>query len=252
MFSPRTPFAGQFAVRVVVCFLCSFVALTALAQSGRRLPGSPAVSAPTPEVTPDEKKPDAKDKPRQPLIIGAARGDAFAGIPSYYSDSVLQSCIARLDQSHAVNLEVVPREMTRSDAVKRAHAEKETFVVWLELRADNSFASNTSNNNLDSIYIEFTVLEPTTAKVVAHGNCYQGAYRKGGVSLPPSVGRSNTGVTESRLRDAAQDAADRILKALTIAPPSEIPIHPLATVPRNPAPLVLGFNRSRRLNQLSE
>ena len=199
-------------------------ALAAFPQSGRRPSVPPAVSAPTPEASPSDNKPVAKEQPREPLIIGAAPGETMAGIPFYYSDSVLQSCVARLEDSHTVKVEVVSREMTRSDAVKRARSEKATPVAWLELRSDNSF-SQSSSNNLDSIYIVYTIFEPTTAKVIAHGNSYQGAYRKGGVTLPPTSGRANTSITESRLRDAAQDAADRILKALNIASPSDFPIH---------------------------
>jgi len=225
MFTSHVRLFRQFITVAAVCLLFSLGALTVFGQSGRRLPGSPVVSAPTPEATPAAKKSAPDDRPRQPLIVGAARGDTFSGIPFYYSDSVLQSCAARLEDSHAVKVEAVSKEMTRSDAIKRARSEKSTFVVWLELRADNSFSGNSSNNNLDSIYIVYIVFEPTTAKIVAQGNCYQGAYRKGGVSLPPTIGRSSTGVTEDRLRDAAQEAADRILKGLHIVTPSDIPIH---------------------------
>ena len=79
-------------------------------------------------------------------------------------------------------------------------------------------------NNLDAIFIEYLVLEATTAKVKTQGNSYQGPYRKGGVITGPSTGRSNTVIAESRLRVAAEDAAARILKALHIASRSDIPL----------------------------
>jgi len=223
MFSPQTKVFGNLAIRSAVCVLFVVSALTALGQSGRRLSKSPAVSVPTPEAKQPEKKPVANDKPRLSLIVGADRGDAFGGIPTYYYDSVLQSCAGRLDDSRGVRVEVTGKDMTRGDALKRAKAEKEAYVVWLRLRTDSYSASNSSG--LDQIYIEYVVFEPTTAKVKTQGNCYQGAYRQGGVVLGLPTGGSNTMIAENRLKYAAQEAAERILKALNVALPSDIPIH---------------------------
>jgi hypothetical protein len=202
------------AIGSAVCLLILLSALTALAQSGRRGSKSPAVSVPTPEAPPAEKKPTAKDAPRLNLILGISRGDVFANIPSYYYDSVLESCARRLDDSRAVHLEVEPHEMTRSDALKRAKNEKEAFVVWLELRSD---AYSQSSANLDQIYIEYTVFEPVTGKTATQGHAYQSAYRRGGIPIPG--GRNSTMVVEGRLRAAAEEAAERILKGLHIALP---------------------------------
>src|SRR5467141_2604283 len=130
MFSPQPKAFGNLAIRSAVCVLFALCALTALGQSGRRLSKSPAVSVPTPEAKQPEKKPVANDQPRLNLIVGADRGDAFAGIPTYYYDSVLQSCGGRLDDSRGVRVEVTGKDMTRGDALKRAKAEKEAYVVW--------------------------------------------------------------------------------------------------------------------------
>lgn len=217
MFPARANSVVYSGIGSAVCLLIALSALTALGQSGRRGSKSPPVSVPTPEATQPEKKPVANDQPKLNLIVGIDRGSGFGAIPSYYYDAVLESCAKRLDDSSGVRLEVVPREMTRSDAIKRAKGEKEGYVIWLELRADGS--------NPDGLYIGYTVLEPTTAKLRTQGHSYQEVYRQGGVTIPGTSGRTNNMIIERRLRDAAQAAAEKILKALHIASPSDIPPH---------------------------
>jgi len=172
---------------------------------------------PTPEVKEPEKKPAGNDQPKLNLIVGIDRGSGFTSIPSYYYDSVLESCSGRLHDSSGVRLEVVPREMTRADAIKRAKGEQDGYVIWLELRSEG--------NGPEGLYIEYTVLEPTTAKLRVQGHAYQGVYRQGGATIPGTSGRTNNMIIERRLRDAAQDAAEKILKAFHIASPSGMPPH---------------------------
>lgn len=222
MFPAPAKSFDHLAVRSTVCFFFVLFALTALGQSGRRLSKSPAISVPTPEVKQPEKKPAANEHPKLNLIVGMHSGDVFSGIPLSFYDSVLESCAGRLDDSGGVHVEVVTRQMTRSDAVNRARAEKEGFVIWLQLRTDSYSGTN---GNLDAIYIEYTVLEAASAKVKTQGNCYPNSSRKGVVVAPRTSGRSNTMIAESRLRDAAQEAAERILKALHIVLPTDIPPH---------------------------
>ena len=226
MFPFRAHSFDHLVIRSAVCLLVVLFALTAFGQSGRRgakSPAvSPAVSVPTPEPKETEKK-RASDEPRISLLVGTNRGDVFAGIPLNIYDGVLQSCAGRLKDSSSVSVDVVTREMSRSDAMNRAKAAKEGYVIWLNLRGEDQMGSNA--NNLDGVFIEYMVFEATTAKVKAQGTCYPGAYRKGGVVLGPNTGRSNNVIVESRLRVAAEDAAARILKALHIASASDIPPH---------------------------
>ena len=216
----RSQFFAPPVVRSIVGLLFVLFALTAFGQSGRRQSKSPAVSVPTPEAKQPEKKPDAGDELKVNLMVGTNRGDVFAGIPFNISDGVLQSCAGRLKESNGVRVDVVTKEMTRSDAINRAKAAKDGYVVWLNLRGEDQMAS--SANNLNGVFIEYLVLEAITAKVKTQGNCYQG-YNKGGVILGPSTGRSNNVIVEDRLRVAAQEAATRVLKALHIASRSDIP-----------------------------
>jgi len=207
-------------MRPIIGLLLVLFALTAFGQSGRRLSKSPAVSVPTPEAKQPEKKTDAGDELKVNLMVGTNSGDVFAGIPFNISDGVLQSCVGRLKESSGVRVDVVEKHMARGDAVNRAKAAKDGYVVWLNLRGEDQMAS--SANNLNGVFIEYLVLEATTAKVKTQGNCYQG-YSKGGVVLGPNPGRSNNVIVESRLRIAAQEAAARVLKALHIASRSDVP-----------------------------
>lgn len=196
--------------------------MTAMAQSGRRsVKGSPSVPPPVATKEP-EKKPAADDeKQHLDLIIGASRSDVFSGIPPYFSDSVLLSCSRRLNDSRGLRVDVVARAMERVDAIKSAKAAKQGYVVWLQLRSD----SNVSGSDLSDVRIDYWVFESMTAKVKTQGTSYQGAYRNGGGVLSPRTRGNNPAITESLLKDAARAAAERILKALNIASPSDIPTH---------------------------
>jgi len=208
-------------VRLILFCLVALCAQAASAQSGRRGSKSPAVPVPTPEVEKQvEKKPNS-ELGKIPLIVGASRNDVFTGVPLNIYDSVLQSCSARLDDSSAVRVEPVSHGLSRSEAVDRAKAMDEGYVVWLHLRGEDMQA--TYSGNLDAIFIEYVVFEHGTAKVKTSGNCYPGAYRKGGVVLGPNTRSSNTAVVEGRLRIAAEEAAERILKALHLASASDVP-----------------------------
>ena len=224
MIPSRSYFLAQLSFRLSVCLLLTLFALTAAGQSGRRsVKGSPSVAPP--EVKQPEKKPEPKDEKRQGIIVTSNRGDSFAGIPLYFYDTVLKSCAGRLDDAHGVKVDVVSRHTSRSDAINNAKGQKEAYVVWLQLRTDG-LNNNTPGADLGAISVEFTVYEPVTAKVKAQGTCYQGAYRTGGVIVGPrTTSTTNVVVAESRLKDSARDAAERILRALHIASPSDMPTH---------------------------
>lgn len=213
---------SQILPKFLACFLFLSCALGSFAQSGRRGAKSPAVPVPSPEEKTSESKPK-ESLTKIPLMVGASRNDVFTGIPFNIYDSVLHSCAQRLQESSAVQVDPVRAGFSRSEAANRAKAAKEGYVVWLHLRGDN--LSGGYATNLDAIFIEYVVFEHTTAKIRASGNAYQGAFRRGGVVMgPPSSGSSNV-VVESRLRIAAEDAAERILKALHLASASEVPVN---------------------------
>lgn len=201
-------------------FVISFAfscASTGFAQSGRRVHKAAPLPASTPEPAPTQTKTADKEKSMHTFIVGVDRYNGFSNIPLSFYDAVTRGCGDRLDDASSMKVEIVHRELTRGDAVNRAKAENEAYVVWLQIRVENTGADPTTVNNPSQLYIEYAVFAPTTAKTIAFGHTYQHGYRKGGVVVgPPSSTRGNIGYSEYLLKEAAREAADRILDTLKI------------------------------------
>ncbi|HEY8227413.1 MAG TPA: hypothetical protein VIG25_19240, partial [Pyrinomonadaceae bacterium] len=88
---------------------------------------------------------------------------------------------------------------------------------WLKL---GGFTLEPSQQVRDSeIEIEYVVFAPGTAKIATSGRTYQNANRKGPIVVqPPGRGPNSTIYIEQLLKRAAEDAGDRILKALHLVP----------------------------------
>ena len=210
---------------LLVCGLVLVCTHAGFAQSGRRGAKSPAVPTATPEeVKTGVSESGVREKlSKIPMIVGTSRNDVFTGIPFEIYDAVLQSCAHRLGEAVAIMVDPVSAGLNRSEAAARAKELKEGYVVFLNLRGDDPMGGY--SNNLSAIFIEYTVFEHSTAKVKTSGNSYQGTYRQGGVVLGTPTGATNRIAIEGRLRDAAEDAAVRILKALHIVSASDVPPH---------------------------
>lgn len=184
--------------------LASF-ALAIGAQSGRRARNPPPAPVPVPEATPNPT-PTQKPKPALTFLVGLDKyGDSY-GISLYDYDGVLRSCAGRLNDSSAIKADIATRDMSRGDAIRQAKAEQQTYIVWIQLRS-NTFSGQTGgNNDPNSVYIQYSVFAPVTAKQVTSGNTYPEAYRRTTVRVPslPSSGNYY-------LNQAARAAADRIL-----------------------------------------
>lgn len=196
-------FAAGFALVFVLC-----CASTDLAQSGRRVrkstPASVSTSEPTPTPTPNASS--EKPKPRLTFLVGLDGSDGSANIPLYAYEGVLRSLADRLAKAPGIQVGATQSEMSHIDAIQKAKAEKEGYVVWIQLQVDTMSGNTGNSGNLDNIVIEYTVLAPTTAKVATSGRAY-----------PPRnktiiLGPRTSGISGDRyLNRAAQDAADRIL-----------------------------------------
>jgi hypothetical protein len=100
--------------------------------------------------------------------------------------------------------------MNRGEAIEKAKASPNTYVVLLTVRLDVLAQS------YDDLQLDFVVFEPVTAKIAITGRSYVNANRVGGVIAGPT-GRLPGGVyREQWLRQAGEDAADRILKKLNL------------------------------------
>lgn len=192
-------------------------AANASAQSGRRVQKAVTAEtpAPTPEPSPTPNQSSKKEDGVITFLVGVDRYHGFSNIPFSYYDSIARACAGRLDDQPSVRIAFAQKDMTRSDAVRAAKAEKEAYVVWLQLKVDTVSGDPSVVRDLSKLFIEYAVFAPTTAKQVAWGNTYQTGNRKGPIVVGPSgTGSSNVDLSERRLREAAREAAERILKSL--------------------------------------
>ena len=202
----HSPLLRALAAGFALVFVLS-CASTDLAQSGRRVRKStPAsVSTPEPTATPTPNASSEKPKPRLTFLVGLDGSDGSANIPLYAYEGVLRSLADRLAKAPGIQVGATQSDMSHIDAIQKAKAEKEGYVVWLQLQVD-TMSSNTGNSgNLDNVVLEYTVLAPTTAKVAMSGRAYP---PRNGIILGP---RTSSIYGDRYLNQAAKDAADRIL-----------------------------------------
>jgi hypothetical protein len=190
--------------------VCGF----AMAQSGRRVRKPVLVPVPTAEPTP-APKPAEKPKMALTLIVGIDRYGSFAHIPSAIYDGALRSCAERLDDPESVKVEVAQRDMGRSEAIDRAKGGKEAYVVWLQIRPDMAGVDNgPADNPGNTIWIEYSVFAPETAKIITTGRAYRGYRNRGVLTRRPSDLYG-----DEALNQAAREAAERILASFKIPLP---------------------------------
>jgi hypothetical protein len=187
------------------------------AQSGRRStressktpPTTPSVSGPKPV----EKKPDTAQ--RLQLLVGINGNAVFATVPYYLYDTVLDNCIRRLGEAEIVFATSAGNRMARGDAIKAAKLEKSRYVVLLDIGDEYADAGKQVKNGQNELYVDYVIFEPQTGKVKQSGRAHQRIYQtgRGGVLSP----KKNSPIySEYALRQAAREAADRVLAAFDI------------------------------------
>lgn len=215
---------SRFVLAGIALGIFLFAVSTTSAQSGRRgskpTPTPAATPAPTPVATPEEKE----EKATVTFIVGVNKYLGFSSIPLPYYETVVRGCAERLDDLKGVKIEIVREDMSRGDAVRRAQAQKEAFTVWLQIKAENVAGDPGNVTDMSQLYLEYTVFAPATAKSVTWGHTYQQGYRKGDVVVgPPGKSIGNVAYSEHLLKQAAGEAAERILNALKMGkPPTNI------------------------------
>jgi hypothetical protein len=188
-------------------------AMLTQAQSGRRSTSttttSPSVSGPkTVEKAPAKA-------PRIHLLVGVENRSPFTNIPYYLSDTVLDNCVRRLADSADIIPSTVGRGMDRVDAVRRAKTEKEAYVVWLQIESDVVDSGKQQKNGPDELFVRYTIFEPGTAKVRQSGRTHQQIYKTGRGGVSTST-KNSAVYSEYALKQAAREAAERILEAFDI------------------------------------
>lgn len=190
----------------LACLLvASIFCAGALAQSGRRVragekPGTPQ-SAPI--IVPETAEP-AKPKrvlPKVMLIVGGRIDNK-----SERADAIFNAFVIRLGQSMQTNsLGLVKHE----EAEKRARAETENYVVWLEIDRDNYEQGRVIFNSLNYT-VKYSVLAPRTAEVKAKGRVY---YQGNGGARTRT---DQSSVVKNTPEDAGETAADMVLDWLAV------------------------------------
>lgn len=192
---------------LVLVATLAFVTITQ-AQSGRRRT-APEPAAPVPTPTPDPTpKPKQESKSDLGFIVGIDRSDSFNSLPLNYYSAVVNSCADRLRHNSSATVDTADH-LSRADAIKKAKSEKTTYVVYLRFTS-----MSMRDYSSQEAELEFIVYAPTTGKIATNGRSYQNARGKGPVVVQSPRGSGNTIYEEQLLRRAAEDAADRILKAL--------------------------------------
>ena len=186
------------------------------AQSGRRQakpPPAAPIPTPAPEPTPEPKK--EQKQTELGFIIGSDSSAAFQSFPLGYYDAAMTGCAERLRSGSSAVVSVAQNQMNRGEAIKKAKAEKTSYVVLMRLVIDELTA-----RSYDDMEIDFVVFAPQTAKVVISGRSYLTGNRKGPIVVGPSSrGSSSVLYREQMIKRAGEAAGDRILKALHLDVP---------------------------------
>ena len=122
-----------------------------------------------------EKQPDTPPADtRISLVIAVEEPNTFSRIPLLSSGTIRDTCGDALRKSPLLKVDIAAREMDHAEAVKRAKAAKETYVVWLQLGSDSFDSGRSSSTDApQDLYIRYTILSPVTARVKSSGRTYQ-------------------------------------------------------------------------------
>jgi len=217
--SPKSIHMKVLKRTTIVFLLLVLYVFVVEAQSGRRQT-RPAPAAPIPTPTP-EATPSPKTQQKEPEIIfyiGFDRNHTYNYYPSSYYDAVMIGCAEALRHSSA-GVDVSQNDLPRGEAIKKSKASTNTYTVLLQF-SDQRMGGPSSSQRDDQLELEYVVFAPGTAKVVTNGRTYQNATRKGPIIMGPTGGGQTSGLyREALLRQAGQDAGERILRALHMSVP---------------------------------
>ena len=201
---------GKNLLALLSIFVC---ALTLHAQSGRRSASDPTTSPSVSGPKPVEKT--TPKAPKIPLLVAVEERNPLVNVPYYLSDTVLDNCVRRLNDAPEINASTAVRGMTREQASTKAKSEKEAFVIFLQIESDIAPSARQAKNGPDELYVRYTIFEPGSAKIRQWGRTHQQIYKtgQGGVS---TSSKSSPVYSEYALKQAAKEAAERVLEAFEI------------------------------------
>lgn len=187
------------------------------AQSGRRSTKGPTTTTPSVSGPKVVEKPAPKPPSLQFLVAIEDRSPFYNNVPYYLSDTVLDTCVRRLSDAADVVAMAATQRMNRAEAGRAAKAEKDRFVVWLQLGSDVVDSGRQSGSGPDELYVNYMILEPVTAKIKRMGRTYHGIYKVGGVGVSgPRSSRTSPLYSEYAVKQSAREAAEKVLEAFDI------------------------------------
>jgi hypothetical protein len=203
--------------RFLFVILLLFASTGALsAQSGRKSTGSSSPTTP-PSVTGAKSTPKKTETaPKLQLLVGVDRNDVFTSAPLYVYDTVLDNVIRRIGEAEIV-FPTSGGSMNRAEAVRAAKKETTRWVVVLEIRSIYAEAGKPAKNtNQDELAVEFTTFEPQTGHIKRSGKTHHLIYANGRSSIGLPTGKPGATYSEYSIKQAALEAADRILAGFDI------------------------------------
>jgi hypothetical protein len=230
-FATRRAAAACLLLALGACAL--WAAGGAAAQSGRRRPAQQTKPQPTPgpagesESGPGARPAESKPGAVATFVVMGEEDSAF-GVDSVTRRDVMDSFTARLRRSVSVSVSDAGRG-TRGEAVKRAKSETTSHVVLVVLEEELGQPTQRGTSRADqrSLVIRTHVFAPKTGALKYSDTVYQRAARPsvgvGGVRLPVPTRTIGRYPSQLELRQAAQDAADRLLSRFQVTAPTDIP-----------------------------
>lgn len=205
----------------------------ASAQSGRRK-AAPVSPVPTPTPAPEASQGESESVPRgsekKPGVIVSLvvmeNEDLVTSIDHFTRREVIDEFVHRLGQSSAVTVTPAGRG-SRKKARDRAKFEREAYVVLFHLEEEDEYRGRRSTDPSDArkLVIRLYVFEPVTANLKFSDVVYQRPLREtvtvGGVPLPVPRRRIGRYPSEHELKQAARDAADRLMARFHVILPPE-------------------------------
>jgi hypothetical protein len=160
----RSANSQSLALLTFALFVCSTVAQ---GQSGRRPPQPSPPTPPQKEETVETPESDEARVPKIKVLIG--RQPTSRRLLS--EDTIYAAFVERLNKQKGIEAIPIGDLKKRDQAVKRARAESESFVVLLQLEIDN-YQEGTIVLNSPDLQIKYLVFAPVTGHEKYKGEVY--------------------------------------------------------------------------------
>jgi len=139
-------------------------------------------------------------------------------------EEITETFLRRLGQASGVSA-VPAGRATRKEARDRAKSEREAFVVLFQIEEDSFAAGSSSRSDPRTFVIRTYVFAPQTGDLKYQDTIHQRTYRDtatiGGVRIPVPTRTVERYPSELQLKQAARDAADRLLRRFNVVLPPD-------------------------------